>query len=316
LPQAAENWTNTDSAWIGRESTMRLVSYAGQDGAPHLGALTERGVIDLSTAARDLGMPHEIFRNMSSWLETEEHRLIEATKLTTDVPSSAIRSSADIHLLPPVPRPGKIVAIGLNYKDHSIESGASAPPKSPIIFAKFPTSIIGSEDAIVLPVGNPNVDYEAELAVVIGRRGKAIPAARAFDYVAGYMPLNDVSARVWQFGDKQWVRGKSCDTFCPIGPHLTTHDEIPDPHALAIRARVNGITLQDSNTSKMIFHIPELIEFISASITLEPGDIIATGTPEGVGAFRKPPVFLKPGDVVEVEIERLGVLRNPVVASG
>jgi 2-keto-4-pentenoate hydratase/2-oxohepta-3-ene-1,7-dioic acid hydratase in catechol pathway len=295
---------------------MRLVSYAGQDGAPHLGALTERGVIDLSTAARDLGMPHEIFRNMSSWLETEEHRLIEATKLTTDVPSSAIRSSADIHLLPPVPRPGKIVAIGLNYKDHSIESGASAPPKSPIIFAKFPTSIIGSEDAIVIPVGNPNVDYEAELAVVIGRRGKAIPAARAFDFVAGYMPLNDVSARVWQFGDKQWVRGKSCDTFCPIGPHLTTHDEIPDPHALAIRARVNGITLQDSNTSKMIFQIPGLIEFISASITLEPGDIIATGTPEGVGAFRKPPVFLKPGDVVEVEIERLGVLRNLVMASG
>jgi 2-keto-4-pentenoate hydratase/2-oxohepta-3-ene-1,7-dioic acid hydratase in catechol pathway len=295
---------------------MRLVSYAEKDGAPNLGALTKRGVIDLSAAARDLGMPHEIFRNMSSWLETEEPRLIEARRLTTDVPSSAIRSSADIQLLPPVPRPGKIVAIGLNYKDHSIESGASAPPKAPIIFAKFPTSIVGPEDAIVIPVGNPNVDYEAELAVVIGRRGKAIPAVRAFDYVAGYMPLNDVSARVWQFGDKQWVRGKSCDTFCPTGPHLTTHDEVPDPHTLAIRARVNGVTLQDSNTSKMIFHVPELIEFISASITLEPGDIVATGTPEGVGAFRKPPVFLKPGDLVEVEIERLGVLRNPVVASG
>jgi 2-keto-4-pentenoate hydratase/2-oxohepta-3-ene-1,7-dioic acid hydratase in catechol pathway len=295
---------------------MRLVSYTEKDGAPRLGALTERGVVDLAAAARHLDMPQEIFRNISSWLETEEPRLTEAMRLTTDAPSSAIRSAADIHLLPPVPRPGKIVAIGLNYKDHSIESGASAPPKSPIIFAKFPTSIAGPEDPIVIPVGNPNVDYEAELAVVIGRRGKAIPAAHAFDYVAGYMPLNDVSARVWQFGDKQWVRGKSCDTFCPIGPHLTTHDEVPDPHALAIRARVNGVTLQDSNTSKMIFRVPELIEFISASITLEPGDIIATGTPEGVGAFRKPPVFLKPGDVVEVEIERLGVLRNPVVASG
>jgi 2-keto-4-pentenoate hydratase/2-oxohepta-3-ene-1,7-dioic acid hydratase in catechol pathway len=129
------------------------------------------------------------------------------------------------------------------------------------------------------------------------------------------MPLNDVSARAWQFADKQWVRGKSCDTFCPTGPYLTTRDEIADPHALAIKARVNGETLQDSNTSKMIFRVPQLIAHISASITLEPGDIIATGTPEGVGAFRNPPIFLKAGDVVEVEIEKLGVLRNPVVAA-
>jgi 2-keto-4-pentenoate hydratase/2-oxohepta-3-ene-1,7-dioic acid hydratase in catechol pathway len=129
------------------------------------------------------------------------------------------------------------------------------------------------------------------------------------------MPLNDVSAREWQFGDKQWVRGKSPDTFCPIGPHLTTRDEVPDPHVLAICSRVNGVTMQDSSTSKLIFDVPYLIEFISAAITLEPGDIIATGTPEGVGAFRKPPIFLKTGDVVEIEIERLGILRNPVVAA-
>jgi len=291
------------------------VTYAAKDGASHLGALTDRGVVELATVARGLGLPREIFSSMSSWLEGGANRLVDPIKLMSNAATTAIPLS-DVRFLPPVPRPGKIVAIGLNYKDHSIESGATAPPKSPIIFAKFTTSIAGPEDPIVIPVGNPNVDYEAELAVVIGRRGKAIPAEHAFEYVAGYMPLNDVSARVWQFGDRQWVRGKSCDTFCPTGPHLTTRDEIPDPHALAIRARVNGVTMQDSHTSKMIFGVPELIEFTSASITLEPGDIIATGTPEGVGAFRKPPVFLKPGDVVEVEIEKLGVLRNPVVAAG
>ena len=292
---------------------MRLVTYSARDGASHLGALRDAGVVDLSAAARELGFAREIFSSMSSWLESGRNRLIDPARLTSAATSALPLS--EVRLLPPVPRPGKIVAIGLNYRDHSIESGAAAPPKSPIIFSKFTTSIAGPEDAIVIPLGNPNVDYEAELAVVIGRQGKAIPAAHAYEYVAGYMPLNDVSARMWQFADKQWVRGKSCDTFCPTGPHLTTHDEIPDPHALAIRARVNGVTMQDSHTGKMIFRVPELIEFISASITLEPGDIIATGTPEGVGAFRKPPIFLKSGDVVEVEIEGLGVLRNPVVAA-
>jgi 2-keto-4-pentenoate hydratase/2-oxohepta-3-ene-1,7-dioic acid hydratase in catechol pathway len=184
-----------------------------------------------------------------------------------------------------------------------------------MIFAKFTTSISGPNDPIVIPSDDPHVDYEAEMAVVIGRRGKAIPAGNAFEFVAGYMPLNDVSARAWQFADKQWVRGKSCDTFCPTGPYLTTRDDVPDPHSLFIQARVNGAVLQDSNTSKMIFQVHNLIEFISASITLEPGDIIATGTPEGVGAFRTPPIFLTPGDTVEVEIEGLGVLRNPVAAA-
>jgi acylpyruvate hydrolase len=167
----------------------------------------------------------------------------------------------------------------------------------------------------VIPEGDPQVDWEAELAVVIGQKGKAIPAAKAFEYIAGYMPLNDVSARAWQFGDRQWVRGKSPDTFCPIGPHLTTRDEVPDPQSLAICSRVNGTIMQNSGTSKMIFNVPYLVEFISAAITLEPGDIIATGTPEGVGVFRKPAIFLKPGDVVEIEIERLGVLRNSVVTA-
>jgi len=294
---------------------MRLVSYKGNDRVARLGALSDQGVIDLQASVRSAGLTADVFASMVSFLTAGESALIEARKLLQTARQENIVSLANVHLLPPVPRPGKIVAVGLNYSDHSMESGATAPPKSPILFAKFPNSIAGPEDAIVIPIGDPQVDYEAELAVVIGRKGKAIPADRAYDYVGGYMPLNDVSAREWQFGDKQWVRGKSPDTFCPTGPYLTTRDEVPDPHALSIFARVNGATLQSSNTSKMIFHLPQLIGFISASITLEPGDIIATGTPEGVGVFRKPPIFLKPGDVVEIEIEKLGVLRNPVVAA-
>jgi len=294
---------------------MRLVSYAGDDGMTRLGALAEQGVIDFQAAARSIGIPAEPFGDMLSFLTAGESALQEARKLVERAPQGAVVPLANVRLRPPVPRPGKIIAIGLNYRDHFMESGAKELPKCPIIFAKFTTSIAGAGDAIVIPAGDPHVDYEAELAVVIGRKAKIVTAEKAFEYVAGYMPLNDVSARTWQFADKQWVRGKSCDTFCPTGPCLTTRDDVPDPHSLSIFARVNGATLQDSNTAKMIFRVPQLIEFISASITLEPGDIIATGTPEGVGAFRKPPIFLKPGDVVEVEIQNLGVLRNPVVAA-
>jgi 2-keto-4-pentenoate hydratase/2-oxohepta-3-ene-1,7-dioic acid hydratase in catechol pathway len=294
---------------------MRLVRYTIKTGAPDLGALTENGVLGLQDAAKRSGVPTELFADVHSFLTAGESALLSAEKLQQSAPQSAFVPLASVRLCPPIPRPGKIIAVGLNYHDHFIESGAKELPKSPMIFAKFPTSLVGPEDAIVIPEGQPNVDYEAELAVVIGRQGKGITAARAFEHVAGYMPLNDVSARAWQFADKQWVRAKSCDTFCPTGPYMTTRDQIPDPHALSIFARVNGVTLQDSCTSKMIFRVPQLIEFISASITLEPGDIIATGTPDGVGAFRKPPLFLKPGDVVEIEIENLGVLRNPVLGA-
>jgi acylpyruvate hydrolase len=293
---------------------MRVVRYEGSDRVARLGALTDSGVIDLKAAARAAGIPTEVFADITSFLSAGEAGVRDAVKLIQGVPKTAITPAENVVLRAPLPKPGKIIAVGLNYRDHSMEAGAKELPKTPIIFAKFTTSICGPGDSIVIPVGDPQVDYEAELAVVIGRKAKGIAATNALQYVAGYMPLNDVSARVWQFGDKQWVRGKSCDTFCPIGPHLTTRDEVPDPHSLAIFARVDGVTLQDSNTSKMIFRIPELLEFISASITLEPGDIIATGTPEGVGVFRTPPIFLKPGDVVEIEIQNLGVLRNPVVA--
>jgi 2-keto-4-pentenoate hydratase/2-oxohepta-3-ene-1,7-dioic acid hydratase in catechol pathway len=294
---------------------MRLVSFVGTNGVVRLGALTDKGLIDLRTAARNRGVASDAFADMISFLAAGESAADEAQRLVAEAPQGSVVPTTGIHLLPPVPRPGKIIAVGLNYRDHQIESGAKEAPKAPMIFAKFTSSLAAAEDPIVIPAGDPQVDYEAEMAVVIRKRGKLIGEAQAFDYVAGYMPLNDVSARAWQFADKQWVRGKSCDTFCPTGPYLTTSDEIADPHALAIRARVNGTTLQDSNTSKMIFKVPQLIAHISASITLEPGDIIATGTPEGVGAFRTPPIFLKPGDVVEVEIEKLGVLRNPVVAA-
>jgi 2-keto-4-pentenoate hydratase/2-oxohepta-3-ene-1,7-dioic acid hydratase in catechol pathway len=294
---------------------MRLVRYEGNDGAIRLGALTNNGVVHLESAAASMGFATEAFRDTSSFLSAGDAAIQQAQKVVQDAAQSAFIALSSVKLRAPVPRPGKIVAVGLNYRDHSIEAGAKELPKTPIIFAKFPTSISGPGDSIVLPHGDSQVDYEAELAVVIGKKTKAISAAEALQNVAGYMPLNDVSARTWQFADKQWVRGKSCDTFCPTGPYLTTRDEISDPQSLSISARVNGTTLQNSNTSRMIFGVAALIEFISASITLEPGDIIATGTPEGVGVFRTPPIFLKPGDIVEIEIEKLGLLRNPVVAA-
>ena len=293
---------------------MRLVTYTTGGELEPLGAFTDKGIVDLQRAAANAGIPGEAFAGMIPFLTAGDAATREAKKLIGRAALSEIVPVSSVRLRPPVPRPGKIIAVGLNYRDHAMESGAAQPPKVPILFAKFPNSISGPEDPIVIP-GDPNVDWEAELAVVIGKKGKGIPASRSGEYIAGYMPLNDVSARGWQFGDKQWVRGKSPDTFCPTGPYLTTPDEIPDIHTLAICSRVNGATMQNSNTSKLIFRVPELIEFISAAITLEPGDIIATGTPEGVGAFRKPPVYLKPGDVVEIEIEGLGILRNPVAKS-
>ncbi|HEX8637405.1 MAG TPA: fumarylacetoacetate hydrolase family protein, partial [Pyrinomonadaceae bacterium] len=187
-------------------------------------------------------------------------------------------------------------------------------PKTPIIFSKFSTSVIGANEPIVLPKTSSQVDYEAELAFVIGRRARNVKKDDAMNYVFGYTNFNDVSARDFQFADNQWQRGKSCDTFAPMGEYIATTDEIADPHNLQIQFRLNGETLQNSNTSELIFNIPELIEFLSRSITLEPGDIVATGTPPGVGFARKPPIFMKNGDVAEVEIEGLGILSNRVIA--
>lgn len=218
----------------------------------------------------------------------------------------------DAYWLAPVPRPGKLICIGLNYRDHAAESNMAIPER-PVVFSKFSTAVIAPGEAVIVPATSEQVDYEAELAVVMGRRAKNVSTESAFEYVLGYTAFNDVSARDFQFADGQWQRGKSCDTFAPIGPFIVTTDEIPDPHKLSIKLRLNGKTMQDSNTDQLIFGVPELIAFLSETITLEPGDVIATGTPPGVGFARKPPVFLKAGDEMEVEIERIGTLNSVVV---
>jgi acylpyruvate hydrolase len=210
-----------------------------------------------------------------------------------------------------VPDPPKIVCLGLNYRDHAAETGLQAPA-APTFFAKWANSLIGPTDDIVPPAVSDKIDYEAELAVVIGRRGRNIDAAQALDHVAGAMAFNDVSARDLQMANPLWTGGKAIDTFGPCGPALVLLDEIDDLQALAVRCRVNGETVQDGTTADMIFGVAEKIAFLSRIMTLEPGDIIATGTPAGVGNSRQPQLFLHPGDVVEIEIEGIGTLRNRV----
>jgi 2-keto-4-pentenoate hydratase/2-oxohepta-3-ene-1,7-dioic acid hydratase in catechol pathway len=214
----------------------------------------------------------------------------------------------------PIAIPAKIVCVGLNYRDHAEEQGVDLP-EAPLLFAKWPNTLIGPGEAIVIPPITSKVDYEAELGVVIGARLRNVSEENALEGVRGYVCLNDVSARDLQFADGQWVRGKSLDTFCPVGPELVPAADVPDPQRLAIRAVVNGRALQDSSTAQMVFGVAAVIAHVSRAITLEPGDLIATGTPAGVGAFRDPPVFLQPGDEVTIEIERLGALTNPVRAA-
>jgi 2-keto-4-pentenoate hydratase/2-oxohepta-3-ene-1,7-dioic acid hydratase in catechol pathway len=219
---------------------------------------------------------------------------------------------SEVRIMAPIPNPQKIICVGRNYMDHCREQNKPVPQR-PILFSKFSTAIIGLNGEIVRPRVTDQLDFEGELAFVIGKTAKTIPVEQAMEYVAGYTILNDVTARDIQFSDGQWLRGKSCDTFAPMGPFLVTRDETEDPHDLHMEVRVNGATMQDSNTSNMIFRIPDLVAFVSATITLAPGDIVATGTPAGVGVFRDPPVFLKEGDEVAIEIERLGLLCNRVV---
>ena len=214
-------------------------------------------------------------------------------------------------MAPPIERPSKIVCVGLNYSDHAEEQGAPLPHR-PILFAKWPSALTGPQDPIVIPAVTRQVDYEAELGVVIGTRVRGISTENALEAVRGYLCLNDVTARDLQFSDRQWTRGKSPDTFCPVGPELVPAADVGDPQSLRIRAILNGRVMQDSTTGKMVFGVAELISYITQAITLEPGDLIATGTPAGVGAFREPPVFMQSGDEVTIEIEGLGALTNPV----
>ncbi len=287
---------------------MKIVTFACEN-EPHLHRLgsliSDSQLVDLTSIISKRSLTAE---EVNTCFDLDG-AFLEAPRNISD--GSPCIDLASVNLCAPVPRPGKVICIGLNYRDHAEESGM-AIPKSPIIFSKFPSCVIGPGKAIVIPTGSDQVDYEAELAVVIGRRVKNITADEALDAVFGYTNFNDVSARDFQFADGQWQRGKSCDTFAPMGPFIATKDELPDAEGLRIRFRRNRETLQDSNTGQLIFGIAELIEFLSRSITLEPGDVIATDTPPGVGFARKPPIFLRPGDIAEVEIEGLGTLSNPV----
>jgi 2-keto-4-pentenoate hydratase/2-oxohepta-3-ene-1,7-dioic acid hydratase in catechol pathway len=309
---------------------MRLVTFI-QDNTTKVGAmLGTQYVVDLNNGHTRLlksqgeKPDHPFAVDIRSFLEQGESSLTMARKIVAfagdqikagkdEMLTDWILSLADIRLTAPIPDPSKVVAIGQNYRDHCAEQGVK-PPDRPIIFAKFPTSVVGPGESITWdPELTVQVDYEAELGVVIGKKARNISQEKAFEYVVGYLNGNDVSARDLQFGDRQWVRGKSLDTFCPIGPYLVTKDEAPDPHNLSIRAVLNGNVMQDSNTSNLIFTIPYLVEFITKAFTLLPGDIILTGTPPGVGVFRDPKVLLKPGDTITIEVEHLGKLTNPVV---
>ena len=302
---------------------MRLVTFE-VDGAQRLGAVVGERVIDLPAAAVALsaegrGPSTAISTDMLGLLREGDAGLDAAREVLDAVGDGAAGvgrysfSAAAVRLRTPIPVPGKILCIGQNYRDHVLEQNAKMPEK-PIIFAKFSNTVIGPGDDVIHPTTTQQLDYEAELVVAIGRAGKHISRQQAYEYVAGYMAGQDVTARDLQHGDGQWVRGKSQDTTAPLGPYLVTRDEVPDPQALDIKLWVNGETRQDSNTTNLIFDVPFLIEFISQGITLQPGDLIYTGTPPGVGAWRKPPAFLRPGDEMTVEIEKLGRLTNRVVA--
>jgi len=277
---------------------MRLVTFSAGEG-PRAGAVSGDSVVDLTAS----GIPDTV-----AFLE----RYGGAGDFTLGGPSFPL---AKVRLHAPIPRPPKLILIGLNYRDHAIEAGQPIP-SVPTVFAKFSNAVIGPGEAIRLPAVSKEVDYEAELAFVIGRRGKNIPAERWRDYVYGYTIVNDVSARDFQRATTQWIIGKTPDTFAPMGPYLVSAEEVPDPHALRISCEVNGRLLQDSSTSQLIFKIPDLVAYLSQVMTLEPGDVVSTGTPPGVGFARKPPIFLQPGDEVVVRIEGLGELKNPVTADG
>jgi 2-keto-4-pentenoate hydratase/2-oxohepta-3-ene-1,7-dioic acid hydratase in catechol pathway len=285
---------------------MRLATI--QTPAGPRAALLENGrYIDLH--ATDVSLPPTV----RSLLEAGPTAL-KAAQEAARRPEAKSYPASGAKLLPPIPDPHKIVCLGRNYRDHAAETG-SAVPTEPIIFSKYATALIGDGAAIVLPSVSKEVDYEAELVFVIGKRGRNVKESDALGHVAGYMVGHDVSARDWQLKKegKQWMVGKTFDTFAPTGPALVTAGEVPDPHRLPIRLRLNGETMQDSNTSQMIFSVAAVVAYCSKVFTLEPGDLFFTGTPPGVGFARKPPVYLKGGDIVEIEIEGLGILRNPVV---
>jgi acylpyruvate hydrolase len=314
---------------------MKLVTY-GHRGVQRVGLLEREHVIDVNRAYTVLlaqrGDPRAeamadalVPADMIDILEAGERALAaigeaewyvreglgsgeQAEGLKRD---GVVFTCSEVALKAPIPRPGKLILLGLNYRDHAEETGQKIP-EVPTLFAKYNNSVVGPGATILIPRTTEQIDYEAEFAFVIGRHGYHIPRERALDYVAGYTIINDVSARDYQFATSQWMVGKTFDTHCPMGPALVLKDEIPDPHSLDISLSIAGEVLQRSNTRQLIFKIPETVEYLSQVMTLEPGDVISTGTPAGVGFTRKPPRWLRPGETVRVEIAGLGVLENPV----
>jgi 2,4-diketo-3-deoxy-L-fuconate hydrolase len=278
---------------------MRLIRY-GAPGDERPGLWSEGGIVDLRAIFPDIPDIDESFFK-EGWLEKVGG-------------VSAAPKKMDIRLGPPVARPSKIICLGKNYPEHAKEGGFDTP-KAPLLFCKTPNALNGPYDPVLLPRSSDQIDWEVELAVVIGKAGKRIPASRALDHVAGYTVMNDVSGRRAQFAHSQWFRGKSFDTFAPLGPMLVTPDEIGDPQDLRLTAKVNGRLMQEGSTRDMMFKIDAIIADVSEDITLAPGDIISTGTPAGVGIFRDPPVVLKAGDEVECWVEKIGALRNRIVVS-
>lgn len=277
--------------------------------------LEHRGYGEPAVVSGDeiIGIKRAGFDNMLSVIAGGPEAIDRVSRWVFSPPKGERTDAATARLLAPIPRPPKIICIGLNYRDHAAESNLPVP-ETPTVFSKYPTSVIGPGQPIVLPKNSTQPDYEAEFAVVIGRGGRYIPESDWRQHVFGYTIINDVSARDFQMATSQWMIGKTFDTFCPMGPAIVTVDEIPDPHNLPISLSIGGETLQDSNTSNLIFKIPRIVAYLSSVFTLEPGDVIATGTPAGVGFARKPPRFLREGDEVRIRIEGIGELVNPVVS--
>jgi 2-keto-4-pentenoate hydratase/2-oxohepta-3-ene-1,7-dioic acid hydratase in catechol pathway len=281
---------------------MKLVTFRMHDREPRPGLLVNDSITDLA----DLGFSDALAYIRAGHPDALRNPPIKATPRTFQLGDG-------VRLLAPIPRPPRIFCVGLNYRDHAIESKMELP-KVPTIFLKLPTAVIGPEEPVRIPSLTKQPDYEVEFAIVIGKQGRNIGKETWLDHVFGYTILNDVSARDIQLATSQWILGKSFDTFCPIGPAIVTKDEVPDPHNLNIQLSIGSEVLQHSNTRELIFKSPELIAHISSVVQLEPGDIISTGTPAGVGLGRNPQRWLQPGETMIAEVEKLGQLINPVVA--
>jgi acylpyruvate hydrolase len=290
-------------------------------GVPSIGVELESGILDIPDAASHFGRKyhvrgHTFPTTMMDLLQWESgidvvRQIVQRYKKTPEGERLMTRPLKSVTLEAPISRPGKIVALGKNYMDHVEETG-SEKPEFPVVFAKFPSSVIGPDDVITIPEVSTQIDWEVELGVVMGKSCKKVTKKKALDFVAGYTIINDVTARDLQLGDGQWVRGKSLDGFCPMGPCIVTTDELGDASKLKMHTKVNGVIKQESTTSNLMFDVRKIVSFLSNSFTLEPGDIIATGTPSGVGFVRMPPEYLKAGDKVELYIEKIGYLNNKV----